>query len=406
VQPIYTPIHKEWASVRPGVVLVGLLGLALNLRAALAAYPPLLESVRDDLGLSAGAAGLVQAGAVVMMAAGSFAGPAVAGRLGPERALVAAVGLVAVGSLTRGMAAALPLVGGSLLVGFGIGVAGVLLTGVVKEHLANRAGAVTGGYVVAMTVGASVASAAAVPLAVAVGGWSIALALWAVPAVLAAAAWWPIARQAHRSVAGADRPRTPWRDPFARLVACHQAAASLLVYGWMTWLAPYVASEGWSARDAGLLLGAWLAAQIPGALVLPAVAEHTARWRLWSAVALSGSVLGTVGLLVVPLPPVVGPWLWAVLLGIGAGAGFPLGLAAVAWRTPDAAASAAVSGMALGIGYTVAGLGPFAMGLLVDLTGGFPAAIGVLLAAAALQGFAILMIGDAGLTPAGPAPRR
>ena len=391
--------------MRPGVVLVGLLGLALNLRAALAGYPPLLESVRDDLGLSAGVAGFVQAGAVVMMAAGSFAGPAVAGRLGLERALVAAVGLVAVGSLTRGVAAVLPLVGGSLLVGFGIGVAGVLLTGVVKEHLANRAGAVTGGYVVAMTVGASVASAAAVPLAVAVGGWSIALALWAVPAVLAGAAWWPIARRAHRPVAGADRPRTPWRDPFARLVACHQAAASLLVYGWMTWLAPYVASEGWSARDAGLLLGAWLAAQIPGALVVPAVAEHTARWRLWSVVALSGSVLGTVGLLVAPLPPVVGPWLWAVLLGIGAGAGFPLGLAAVAWRTPDAAASAAVSGMALGIGYTVAGLGPLAMGLLVDLTGGFPAAIGVLLAASALQGFAILRIGDAGLTPAGSAPR-
>ena len=62
--------------VRPVVVLLGILALAVNLRAALAGYPPLLETVRVDLGLSAGVAGLVQAGAVLMMAAGSFAGPA------------------------------------------------------------------------------------------------------------------------------------------------------------------------------------------------------------------------------------------------------------------------------------------------------------------------------------------
>jgi MFS transporter, CP family, cyanate transporter len=42
------------------------------------------------------------------------------------------------------------LIGGSVLVGLGIGLAGVLITGVVKEHLAERAGAATGGYVVAM----------------------------------------------------------------------------------------------------------------------------------------------------------------------------------------------------------------------------------------------------------------
>jgi MFS transporter, CP family, cyanate transporter len=404
MQRVYTSVLEGRSRVRPGTVLVGLLGLALNLRAALAGYPPLLEAVRADLGLSAAAAGFVQTGAVLMMAAGSFAGPAVAGRLGPERALVGAVGLVALGSLVRGIPAAVPLVGASLLIGFGIGVAGVLLTGIVKEHLAAHAGAVTGGYVMAMGVGASVASAAAVPLAVGVGGWSVALAVLAVPALLAAGAWAPIARRVPRPAEGAAAPRAPWREPFARIAASHQAAASLLVYGWMTWLAPYVASEGWSARDAGLLLGAWLAAQVPAALVVPALAERTGRWRAWSLVALSGSVLGTLGLLVAPTPPLVGPWLWAVLLGIGAGAGFPLGLTAVAWRTSDAAASAAVSGMALGVGYIVAGIGPFAMGLLVDLTGGFPAAIAVLLGAAALQAFAVIRIGD-GLTPGGRSPR-
>jgi CP family cyanate transporter-like MFS transporter len=96
----------------------------------------------------------------------------------------------------------------------------------------------------------------------------------------------------------------------------------------------------------------------------------------------------------VPVPPLVGPWPWAVLIGIGAGAGFSLGLTMIAWRTSDGAASAAMSGLALGVGYTVAGLGPMLMGLLIDTTGGYSAAIAVLLTAAAVQAFAIVRIGD------------
>ena len=89
--------------MRPVVVLVGLLALALNLRAALAGYPPLLETVRAELGTSAGAAGLVQAGAVLMMAVGSFVGPRIGDRFGRELGLGGAVGLVAAGSLLRGV---------------------------------------------------------------------------------------------------------------------------------------------------------------------------------------------------------------------------------------------------------------------------------------------------------------
>lgn len=386
--------------VRPAVVLLGLLALALNLRAALAGYPPLLETVRADLGISAGAAGLVQASAVLMMAAGSFVGAAIGVRFGRERALGVAVALVALGSAVRGWPALVPLVAGSVLVGFGIGLAGVLLTGVVKEHLAARAGAATGGYVVSMMVGATAASALAVPLAVGLGGWSLSLAVLAVPAVLAVAVWAPVARRvarAGRAVATATAAPTrgkPWRDPFARLAACYQVGTSTLFYGWLTWLAPYYEVQGWAPERAGLLLGAWSVAQIPIALTVPALAERRRRWRFWSGATLGCGVAGTLGILLVPMPPLIGPWVWAVLIAVAVGAGFPLGLAVIAWRTVDGAASAATSGLALGVGYLAAGLAPLLMGLLIDLTGGFRAAIGVLLVAAALQAFAIVRIGD------------
>ncbi|MGE3288005.1 MAG: MFS transporter [Pseudonocardia sp.] len=389
--------------MRPAVVLLGVLALAANLRAALAGYPPLLETVRADLGLSAAVAGLVQAGAVLMMAVGSFAGSSVDARFGREQALGGAVALVGVGSLVRGVPHAGTLIGGSILIGFGIGVAGVLLTGVVKEHLAARAGAATGGYVVAMMIGATVSSALAVPLAVLLGGWSWSLAVWAVPALLATALWAPIAARTREPAAAAAPPpadgvqvrRLPWNDRLARLTACYQAGTSTMFYGWLTWLAPYYDSQGWSPQRAGLLLAVWSVGQIPAALLVPALAERRRRWRFWASLMLASATVGTLGALALPLPPVVGPWIWALLISFGLGAGFPLGLAVIAWRTPHGAASAATSGLALGIGYTAAGVAPLVMGVLVDVSG-YPAAIAVLLLAAAVQAVAIWRIGDRG----------
>lgn len=82
-----------------------------------------------------------------------------------------------------------------------------------------------------------------------------------------------------------------------------------------------------------------------------------------------------------------------VLIAIGLGAGFPLGLAVIAWRTPDGAVSASVSGFALGVGYTAAGVAPLVMGAVIDLSG-YPAAIGVLPTAGVVQALAIQRIGD------------
>lgn len=180
----------------------------------------------------------------------------------------------------------------------------------------------------------------------------------------------------------------------ARLAACYQAGTSLIVYGWLTWLPPYYQSQGWTPALAGLLLAVWSVAQVPSALVILALAERRRRWRFWASLALGSAALGTVGALVAPQPAVVGPWLWVVLIGIGSGAGFPLGLAVIAWRSPNGAASAATSGRAMGVGYLAAGLGPLVMGLLVDATGGYHSAIVVLLVAAVVQAWAIHRIGD------------
>src|SRR5690606_16180075 len=112
-QPLAKAAPQGGSRSRVWPLAMGVLLLALNLRAALAGYPPLLPRVREELGLSAWLAGLVQAGAVLAMAAGSFAGAPIAIRFGARRGLGVAVGLVGLACLARGIPAAAALVIGT-----------------------------------------------------------------------------------------------------------------------------------------------------------------------------------------------------------------------------------------------------------------------------------------------------
>jgi len=269
------------SGARPALVLAGVLLISVNLRAGLAAYPAVLGQVRDVLGVSAGAAGLVQAGSLVAMGLGSFLAVRLTVRVGRVHAMTAAVSALLVGTLLRLVSTLPTLVVGSIGLGAGIGVAGVLLSGLVKEHLAARAGLVTGLYVVAMLVGATVASAGAVPLSDALGGPAQSMGAWSVPAALALLVWLPIAAHAARTEERRTaRQKLPWRAPLARVFAAYMVLSSMQFYGWLTWLAPYYVDRGLSAQSSALVLSLYSIGQIPAALVFPALASATtAGWR-------------------------------------------------------------------------------------------------------------------------------
>ena len=383
------------AGVRPVVVLLAVLALGVNLRAALSAYPPLLERIRADLTLPAAVAGGVTSGAVLCMGVGSFAAPALARRCGRERAAAIGMAAIAVGNLVRGLPAVATLVIGSVGVGLGIGVTGVAVTGVVRDHLPDRAGAATGLYTVSMMAGATVASLTALPLAGLLGGWSAALGVWVLPAVLALVVWVPVTRRLGPdagAVAAGAPVALPWRNRFARLAVAFQATSSLQFYAWLTWLSPFYVDQGFSPSRAALVLSVWNVVQIPAALVVPAVAERRRSWALWASFCAACGGLGVAGLLVLPVLPGLGPWPWVVLTSVAVGAGFPLGLAVIAWRTPDGATSASVSALSLGSAYLVAGVAPLLMGVLIDAAG-FASALWVVVAAVLAQGLVVTRLG-------------
>lgn len=371
-------------AVRPGVVLGGVLLISLNLRAGLAAYPAVLEQVRAEQGLTSGVAGLVQSAALVAMGLGSFVAVRLSVRLGRERAMTGAVAVLLLGSLLRYVPSLPALVVGSLAVGTGIGLAGVFLSGLVKEHLAERAGLVTGLYVVSMLVGSAIASSAVVALSDPLGGPSHALATLAVPAAVALAGWLPVAARA-----GAPQERAavalPWRSPLARVFAGYMVLSSMQFYGWLTWLAPYYEDRGLTTARAAVLLSLFSLAQIPAALAFPALAERHHRWLGWTLTAVGMSVVGATGILLLP-DGVLGPWPWVALIALGVGAGFPMALTLVSWKSRSPAEASGVTAVGLGVGYLGAAVAPLLIGVLHDLTDSFTAPLLVLLVAAVLMG--------------------
>ncbi|HEX2156444.1 MAG TPA: MFS transporter [Actinomycetes bacterium] len=362
------------AAARPGwVVLVVVVGVALNLRPAIAAVPPVLDAIQRDLGLSATAAGLLTALPVVCMGAFAPVGAALARRVGQEAAVACALTLVTAGTLARGLdASAAALYGGTLLSGIGIALGGALLPRVVKAWFPSRPGAVTGLYTAGLVTGAMLASAATVPLMDALSiGWPAAVAAWGLPAAAALAAWVPVTRRLRTAAEAAPGPvRLPWGSGVAWRVTLYMGSQSLLYYAALTWLSPLYLDAGWSADRAGLLLGLFSFTQIFSALAVPALADRTGDHRPWVALCVGAT---TAMLAALGLAPTAAPWVWAAVLGLGVGGMFALALTLLVKLASSPAAAARLSGMALLVGYLLAATGPVLAGALYDAAGSYRA---------------------------------
>lgn len=386
------------------LLFTSVLLLAANLRPAVASVGPVLADLRADLALSGAAAAALSALPVLCFGLASALAPGAARRLGPDRALVAVLALTAAGLLLRLLPSTVALFGGTLLAGAAIAVGNVLLPALVKREFPHRMGLVTGVYTSVVSLSAAAAAAATVRLAQALGGgWRTGLGLWAVPALVALAVWVPLAVLRH-DPALAARPSlggSMLRSPLAWAVTTFMGLQSLGFYAMLAWLPTVLREEGLSAVVAGGLLGLLATVGTPGGLVLPSLLVRAPDQRRWVVVV---TVVTGLGLLGLALAPGAAPLLWAVLIGLGQGAAFPLALTLVVLRTRDADDAARLSAMSQGFGYTLAALGPLALGALRDATGDWRVPLLLLVALLGPQLVAGLVAGASGTVDGGPPP--
>ena len=368
-------------------LLTALVMIAANLRPALTGVGPLIDMIRQDLGLSATAAGLLNSLPLFAFAAFSPLAHA-ANRIGIERALMIAMLALFAGILVRSLGGTISLFGGTLLLGAGIAVGNVLLPSVIKRDFPQRVGSVTTVYAIVLGLTAAIASGVSVPLArILPGGWQSALAFWALPAALAII---PLALCLRAGVASEDAnkiytPAVPiWRSLIAWQVTIFMGLQSFSYYVAVSWFPSVLQDVGYTPGAAGWIVTWFQIVALAATLAMPPLIRRAPDQRLLAVVAPLLLVVAIVGLIAAPSAASF----WVVLMGLGNGPTMILALTFFALRTSDHRQAAALSLMAQSIGYFIAALGPIAFGLLHDMSHGWTVPLIALAASLIVQSLA------------------
>lgn len=364
------------------LLVLAIVLVSLNLRSALTVIGPLIRDLRAGDGLSGAAVGLLAAAPLIAFGVISPLGPRAAARFGIERTLVACMLVLSASLALRPLPSVVLLFAGTFAAGAAIAVANVLLPALVKRRFGAQATFVTGIYSVALGLGAALAAGLAVPTEGWLGdSWRAALAVWAVPALLAALVWLPLLGDSRSGGGTTARTRVNlWRDRIAWSVTGYMALMAVQFYSLVAWLPEIYRDEGMSKGAAGALLSLSLIVGIPCGFIVGALAG---RLRDQRRIVWVGSLFALTGWVGVLLATDVAPSLWAILLGLAFGTGFTLVLSLFVLRAADAPHAVALSGMAQSVGYTLAAVGPIAVGALHDATGGWSAPLVVLIGVAA-----------------------
>ena len=353
--------------------MLGIVVLAFNLRPAAVSVGPVLGETRDGLGMSGTVTGVLTSLPVLAFAVFGALAPRAARVVGLHRVTLLSLVGVVLGLGLRSAVSSIPLfLLFSLLAVAGMASANVLLPSLVKLHFPDHIGLMTALYSTSLAVGLTAASVLTVPVSEAYGGWRAASWCGRSPRGSPPSPGWHWCR---RTAGNATVPTSTPRSGSARS----------LVPGWAGgWRSssdssrcrPTPSSAG-SRRStatpasppstAGLLLGAITGISIPLSFVVPAVAARMQNQSVLMWAMGACYLAGYVGLAVAPAG---GALAWALLVGAGMST-FPLILTLIGLRSRTAPGTAALSGFTQSAGYLLAIVGPFGVGVLHDLSGGW-----------------------------------
>ncbi|KUY76025.1 MFS transporter [Burkholderia sp. RF4-BP95] len=349
----------------PGWRLAAIVLVGLNLRPALAAIGPLLDMIQRATGIGDGAASLLTTIPILLMGLGALSArrlQRVTGIVGGVWLGVALIGFACASRI--GAQHAWLLLASACCAGLGIAMVQALLPGFVKAHFATRIGGAMGVYSTSIMGGAVLASVVA-PFAAARWGWLVALAGWALPAALAALAW-PLASRGGDAWVSVPTSASmvqarPSRSPRAWRLALFFGIATGAYTLVLAWLPPYYMRLGWSPTAAGSLLGGVTLAEVVAGLAVSATIDRLPDRRPALHAAIASLLAGLLVMLAAPqalaLPA-------ALLMGAGIGALFPLSLIVTVDHAATPADAASLTGFVQGVGYLIAGLFPFAAGIV------------------------------------------
>jgi len=379
--------NKKAASASIGLMILGIVFIAANLRTPLTSVGPLVSLIKDDVHISNTLAGLITTVPLLAFALLSPLVPKLARRYGVERIIFIALIFLTVGIGIRSLSGAANLYMGTAILGFAIAVCNVLLPSIIKRDFPNKIGSMTGVYSISMSLSGAIASGISVPLAVNSGlKWQGALGIWGILSFVSILCWLPQLRNRTKKATAtsqrtASNDANVWRSPLAWQVTLFMGIQSMVFYVLIAWLPEILKLQGIDSGQSGWYLSIMQLALLPFTFIVPVLAGRMSSQRLLVAVTAILLLTGTLGLLYGNSATIL---LWIVILGIGVGFAFSLSMMFFGLRTENAHQAAELSGMAQSVGYLLAAIGPALIGYLHDATNSWNLPLYILLGASVL----------------------
>ena len=387
------------------LAFLGILFVGLSLRTVITSISPLLEVVSAEVHLDGLTLGVIAAAPTLAYALSGVITPALARRLGLEWTVVLVLAVMAAGHIIRAAAwESGLLLAATVLTLLASGVGNVLVPPLIKRYFPEQIGVVTAVYVGSLAVSSALPALIAVPVAELIG-WRAYLAVWGVAALLASVPWLLEFRVSRRRVAIAEPTVLAPPAPGGRGSLAGSWIAWSLVgvfamcsfggFAMLAWMPTIlVESAGLDPALAGSLLSLFAVCGFPVALLIPPLVARVP--RLTVPIIVTGMIAFCVGYTGLLLAPAAAPVLWVLALGVG-GLPYPLCFTLIGLRTRSADTALSLSGFVQAVGYTVAAIGPFAVGLLHELTGTWSVPVGFLLSAVLLALPAVFVLGRPGM---------
>lgn len=363
-----------------GIIAVVLIGL--NLRAGITSAAALFHDLQASLGYGALVASILPSIPLLCFAVAGLGTSWLSRRIGVEKSILVALAMLAAGLLVRSVPATGALLAGTVLAMSGLAVCNVAMPSYIREHYASKTSMMTGLYTFTMSGGATFAAAVSVPLAQQLGSPSMGLAAWGLLGVAALLGFLPVVLHTHRLSRKAGQEHVSmWpllRTRLGFLITSIFTLQALLAYAVMSWFAYILTSQGLSASESGLQFGLMQLVSVAAGMILLAIGSRPGMMRPALYLGSGTTLLAVPAMLFLPTSFAAIP---AVMFGFGLGI-FPLVLVIISRSGRTTAETTAMSTVAQSVGYLIAALGPFGMGLLHSATGAWTLPLSLLAAAA------------------------
>ncbi|PNZ37083.1 MFS transporter [Mammaliicoccus vitulinus] len=356
--------------------------VAATLRAPLTSVGPVIELIKSDLEISNTLAGLLTTIPLIIF---GFVSPIVSKivtKLTMSSTILYALLILLVGLLLRVSGDIGLFIVGTILLGIAIAFGNVCLPSYVKWRFPLQIGLFTGVYSATMNFTAGLGGGLSYPLSeITPLGFRLSLSFWVVLTILAIVFWWPQVKSGKQEELQATKAmQAKVQGPKVRMVtsklawvvALTMAMQSMVFYTVIAWMPTILVDKGMSPTAAGFLLMLNQFSQVPMTFIFPIIASKMQNQKLLVTIV---SMLFVLGFSLLFSQSYIVLVIGIIIAGFGMGAGFSLCMTFFSIRARTNAGSMSLSGFGQSIGYFIAAIGPFLIGFLHDLLGGWDVGI-------------------------------